>query len=316
MGTIAAGLASSHAFTLLDPDTWDERRAWNRGAYQRRYGVEPPQQPQVEQETPETIRPRYERIRAGLEGLRDELAAMRPDALLVIGDDQDENYNEQNMPQLAIYTGDRVRAVSHGDDGGEYACHAELAQAILEGCVAQGFDLAYSRQFPNGELKSHAHGPPLQILLPERNIPIVPIFVNAIHVPAPEPARCYAFGQAVARVIESRPSNERVAVYASGGLSHFTAGYPWTSYQGPNTHGAICTDFDHSAVELMRQGKASKLAELTSKDLLASGEIELRSWLIMLGAVGDRPATDIVYEPFYSAIMGMAVARWSSSVRA
>ena len=315
MGMIAAGLASSHAFTLLDPETWDERRAGNRGAYKRRYGVEPTQQPQVDQETLETIRPRYQRVRSGLERLRDELARMRPDALLVVGDDQDENYNEQNMPQFAIYTGERIRAVAHGEDGGECACHNELAESILEGCVAQGFDLAYSRQFPNGELKSHAHGPPLHILTPERNIPIVPIFVNAIHMPAPEPPRCYAFGQAIARVIESRPAGEKVAVYASGGLSHFTPGYPWKHYKGPNTHGAICTDFDRSAVDLMRQGKASKLAELTSGDLLANGEIELRSWLIMLGAIGDQPATDIVYEPFYSAIMGMAVGLWKNGAQ-
>ena len=98
MGTIAAGLASSHAFTLLDPETWDERRAGNRGAYKRRYGVEPTQQPQVDQETLETIRPRYQRVRSGLERLRDELARMRPDALLVVGDDHDENYNEQTCP--------------------------------------------------------------------------------------------------------------------------------------------------------------------------------------------------------------------------
>ncbi|HLQ32708.1 MAG TPA: extradiol ring-cleavage dioxygenase [Chloroflexota bacterium] len=312
MGTIAAGLASSHAFTLIDPETWDERRAWNRGSYKKRYGVEPPQQPQVDSETLHSIRPRYQRIRSGLERLRDELAVMRPDALIVIGDDQDENYHEDNMPQFAIYTGDRVRAVAHGEDGGEYACHAELAQAILEGCVAQGFDLAYSRQFPNGELKSHAHGPPLQILTPERDIPIVPLFVNAIHFPAPEPARCHALGQAIARVIKGRPAGERVAIYASGGLSHFTAGYPWKSYSGPYTHGAICTDFDHSIVDLMRQGKASKLAELTSKDLLANGDIEFRSWLILLGALGDRPATEVMYEPFYRAIMGMAVGFWSN----
>src|SRR5712692_4339102 len=89
MGTITAGLASSHAFTLLDPATWDERRAWNRGAYARRYGVEPPMQQQVAEENLDNIRPRYERIRGGLEHLRDELTAMRPQALIVIGDDQD-----------------------------------------------------------------------------------------------------------------------------------------------------------------------------------------------------------------------------------
>jgi aromatic ring-opening dioxygenase catalytic subunit (LigB family) len=194
-------------------------------------------------------------------------------------------------------------------DGREYRCHAELAQALLAGCVRQGFDLAYSCRFPNGELISHAHGPPLRVLTPEADVPIVPLFVNAIHVPAPEPARCYALGQALRRAIDARPAGERVALYASGGLSHFTAGYPWKAYTGPNTHGAICVDFDHRIVEQMRQGRGSELAKLTSEDLLATGDIELRSWIILLGALGDVPA-EVVYEPFYRAIMGMAVGYW------
>jgi len=47
MGRIIAGLASSHANTLVDPKRWDERREHNRVGYKKRYGVEPPIHPKL-----------------------------------------------------------------------------------------------------------------------------------------------------------------------------------------------------------------------------------------------------------------------------
>jgi len=52
-------MASSHAFTLLDPEKWDEVRERNRAGYKRRYGVEPPVQPKVAEESPEENRVRH-----------------------------------------------------------------------------------------------------------------------------------------------------------------------------------------------------------------------------------------------------------------
>jgi hypothetical protein len=312
MAEVVAALASSHAFTFVDPAEWEQGWLRNRAMYAGRYGAEPPIQPEMEAETPEQIRPRYTRLRAGLERARDELQLKRPDALLVIGDDQNENFTEENVPQFAIYTGDTVRAVPHGKRGPEFQCNSALAEGLLKGCVEQGIDLSFARRFPNGELKSHAHCPPLYTLTPNADIPIVPIFVNAIHPPAPEPARCYAFGQAIRRVLDARPAAERVAVYASGGLSHFTAGYPWKYYDGPFTYGAISHEFDARIVDLLRHGRGQQLGQLSGADLLANGEIELRAWIIMMGIIGDIPVSDLVYEPFYRANMAMAVGYWET----
>jgi aromatic ring-opening dioxygenase catalytic subunit (LigB family) len=145
---------------------------------------------------------------------------------------------------------------------------------------------------------------------PEAAIPVVLLFVNAIHVPAPSPARCYRLGQAIREIVESRPGHERVAVYASGGLSHFTAGYPWKAYKGPFSYGSISEEFDRQALELMGRGEAAKLAQLSSQDLLANGDIEMRSWLVLLGMVGSIPMRLLAYEPLYSALMGMTVGYW------
>ena len=60
----------------------------------------------------------------------------------------------------------------------------------------------------------------------------------------------------------------------------------------------------------MADGEARKLADLSSAELLDHGEIELRSWIVLAGAVGAVPAKVLAYEPFYRGLMGMAVAQW------
>ncbi len=148
------------------------------------------------------------------------------------------------------------------------------------------------------------------MVMPEAEIPVVLIFVNAIHVPAPSLARCYGLGRAIKEIVESRPADERVAIYASGGLSHFTAGYPWKHYKGSYGVGSISEEFDRKAVANMSKGDGEKLTQLTSQDLLDNGGIEMRSWITLVGAVGKVPAKVLAYEPFYSGVMGMGVAYW------
>jgi len=311
MGKFVAAMASSHAFAFIEPELWDQRRQRTRNNYKRRYGVEPAEQPQVLEETLEDNQRRYEGIRDGLNYLRQRLDALRLDALIVVGDDQDENFREDNLPQFAIYIGNEVVAADRdGTRGARHPCDAELSRRILERSVEAGIDLAYSKSFPGDALISHAHREPLAYLGVGNRIPIVPVFINAIHVPGPPPARCYRFGQILRDAVEAIPDGKRIALYASGGLSHFTASYPWPFYKGPCTVGSICQDFDRKIVGAMREGRGSELSRLTSQELLDNGEPEFRQWITLLGAIGDHKPEQLVYEPFYRGLLGMAVGYW------
>lgn len=311
MAQIIAAMASSHAYTFLEPKIWDERRAHTRSNYKKRFGVEPPDQPQVAEETLESNQARYQRIRDGLAFLRAKIFSLRPDVLVVLGDDQNENFLENNLPQFAIYLGkDFVAADREGREGHRYRCDADAAWKILEQCVESGIDLASSTEFPKNHLISHAHREPLEYLQLDGAISIVPIFINAIHVPAPTPARCYQFGETLKEVIGLLPSDKRVMVYASGGLSHFSAGYPWRHYNGPCTLGSICQDFDRRLVDSMTKGEGHKLGALSSNDLIQNGEIELRQWITLMGMVGSCKPEMLVYEAFYRGLLGMAVGYW------
>jgi len=317
MGSLVAAMASSHAFAVAPPEKWDELRERNRNVYAQRQNIPvPPPHERLSEENWNDVQTRYGRVRDGLFELKRIIDESKPDALIVIGDDQNENYTSQNVPQFAIYTGaeavffDRLFKQER-----TYRCDAEVARAILDGAVEAGFDLSFSENFPDKRLISHAHAEPLmRILLPNADVPIVPIYVNAIHPPGPTPARCYAFGQMLGDIIRNHLTDQRIAIYASGGLSHFTAGYPWRFYRGPFGYGCISEDFDRKIIQWMSDGKVEEINKLTSKDLLDHGDIEFRSWMILLGAVGPVPAQMLAYEPLYRGLMGMAVAQWPLNV--
>ena len=313
MGSLVAAMASSHAFAVAPPEKWDELRERNRNVYAQRQNIDvPPPHPRMSEESWEDVQTRYARVRNGLLELKRIIEESKPDALIVIGDDQNENYTSQNVPQFAIYTDSEAVFFDRlFKEERTYPCAAEISRTILNSAVEAGFDLSFSESFPDKRLISHAHAEPLmRILLPAADVPIVPIYVNAIHPPGPTPARCFAFGQVLGDIIRNHLSNKRIAIYASGGLSHFTAGYPWRFYRGPFGYGQISEEFDRRILQWMADGKMSKLAGLSSAELMDHGDIELRSWIVLAGAVGEVPAQVLAYEPLYRGLMGMAVAQW------
>lgn len=311
MGKLIAAMASSHAFTFLEPQTWDKRREQARQSYKRRYGTAPADLPEVAAETQEANETRYQKIRSDLNFLRERVQSISPDLLIVLGDDQNENYSESNLPQFAIYLGKQfVAATRDGRVGERFNCDTKAAWQIYEECIEGGIDLASSTSFANDQLISHAHREPLEFLQLGDTVCVLPIFINAINVPAPTPARCYEFGRVLRKSVEKLPNQTRVAVYASGGLSHFSAGFPWKHYQGNAALGSICQDFDRQILGWMENGEGARLAQLTNRDLLAQGEIELRQWITLMGMVGAGKPERLNYEPFYRGIMGMAVGYW------
>ena len=94
--------------------------------------------------------------------------------------------------------------------------HREMAEDILNQLVVeQSFDMAYSEDAELG----HAFAVPFEYVIGKRDIPVIPFFTNVYVPPLPTPQRCAAFGKAIAEIVKGR--KERVAIIASGGMSHF-----------------------------------------------------------------------------------------------
>jgi aromatic ring-opening dioxygenase catalytic subunit (LigB family) len=225
--------------------------------------------------------------------LRSDLKAARPDALIVIANDQFVNFFFNNIPTFFVTLAEEVKG-QFTRHNFRYKNHKELGRAILKAGLERGIDFSFGEYI---ELQ-HTQAVPLYFLLPEPEIPILPIYVNTWVDPLPTPGRCYRLGELIREVAASR--SERLAILATGGLSHFP---------GSPRIGEIDTQFDHKLLEIMREGKGRTLADYSLEQLLQAGDSEFLNWMVVLGTVGDRKAAATFYMPDHVAT-GWGFVSW------
>jgi len=104
----------------------------------------------------------------------------------------------------------------------------------------------------------------------------------------------------------SYPEELRVAVLATGGLSHSI---------GEPTMGEIDEPFDHDCVRLFTAGDEAPLVDFLDTRLLSTGNgaHETRNWVIAHGAAGSRGFELIDYLPVPEVYVGCAFAAWKLS---
>ena len=229
---------------------------------------------------------------AAMRLLGKDLDEAKPDVALVIGNDHMETFFLTSVPTFAILAGERSRA-EFARKNYDLPIHQGFAEDLLDKLVNAGFDMAYSQDAVLG----HAFAAVYEWVIEDRKIPVVPIFVNAYLPPLPTPRRCAELGKVIAKVIADRP--ERVAIIASGGMSHFpgTWKYPKPDFA-----------FDYWAIAQMEKGNHEALLSLTSEQLDLVGNTEMLSWMILFGAMGNLPGELLTYQPTWHH--GHAVMRF------
>ncbi len=229
---------------------------------------------------------------AAMRELGKTLEETRPEAAIVFGSDHLETFFLSSVPTFAIIAGETAHAAFAGREYG-LPIHQGLAEDLLDKLVRTGFDMAYSQDAVMG----HAFAAVFEWVIEGRRIPVVPIFINTYLPPLPSARRCEALGRAVAQVVASRP--ERVAIIASGGMSH----YPGTwKYSQPDY------TFDHWAIAQMERGNHGALLDLTVEQLDEVGNTEMLPWMALFGAIGNQPGELLTYQPTWHH--GHAVMRF------
>ena len=219
---------------------------------------------------------------AAMRRLGDVLDETKPDVIVFLGSDHVETFSPTCVPTFAIIAGSRAIAKFAGRDY-DLPIHREMAEDLLTKLVTDhDFDIAYSEDAELG----HAFAVPFEYIIGKRNIPVIPFFTNVYVPPLPTPKRCAALGRAIAEIIRGR--KERVAIVASGGMSHF----PGTrKYLTPEF------DFDRWLVAEFEAGNTNALLEMTGSQLDEVGNTELLTWAMMFGAIGQRAGQLIDYIP-------------------
>jgi 2,3-dihydroxyphenylpropionate 1,2-dioxygenase len=232
------------------------------------------------------------RVHRAFSRVKARLGALRPDAIAIVAGDHVEAFFLSAVPALAVYVGAEC-AGTFGPYHYRFPIHESLARALVIEGIERGFDLLYTQDAP----LDYAFYVPLHFTMPEPPVPIVPLHVNVYLPPQPTPRRCYEWGQALGAILRTR--SERIVLVASGGMSHF----PGTErYASPDL------DFDRAWLERLANGRGPETMALTSEELDKAGNVELRTWITLLGAVGEARAEVYAYEPSWHH--GNAVVEW------
>ena len=236
-----------------------------------------------------------EQLDADIAAMREigkDIAESKPDLAIVIGSDHLETFFLSSVPTFAVVAGETSHAHFANQDW-RIPVHLPFAESLLEKLMQRGFDMAYSQDAVLG----HSFAAVYEWVIGGSKIPVVPLFVNTYLPPLPTPQRCMALGKAIAEIVAERP--ERVALIASGGLSHYpgTWKYPQPAY-----------DFDYWAIALMERGQLDPLTCLTSEQLDEVGNTEMLPWYFLFGALGNMPGELLTYQPTWHH--GHAVMRF------
>ena len=246
-----------------------------------------------------------------LDRLSAALLAVNPDLAIIIGDDQEELFTPGNNPALAIFYGAEIktsdkygrpglpawmRTVSLGysmDRMHIFPGAPDFASELIVGLADRHVDVAACARVEHSPQSGfgHAFGFVIQRLFDGRAIPVVPILLNTYFPPnVPTAARCHDIGKALREIIETNRSDARVAIIASGGLSHFV----------------VDEELDRRVLEGLKPGNQELLRSIPRREL-NSGSSEILNWVLMAGALGGLRQQWLEYQPIYRTPAGTGV---------
>jgi Catalytic LigB subunit of aromatic ring-opening dioxygenase len=334
MAKIICGIATSHGPMLATPpEMWHLRgnadrinkNHWFRGerlAYPELLEKRTPGF--ADQVTAQAMSAHYEQCQIALDKLAAHFAICQPDLVVILGNDQREVFLEDLTPAFTVFTGEKIQNIPLSAEaieklppgiaiaetghcppqGATYEGAAAYANALVESLVAQEFDIATSEFLPSKAGRQHgiphAFGYVYRRIMRDCPPPSIPVFINVgVGLNRPTAKRCLNLGHALKLSIDAMPANLKVAVIASGGLTHF------------------CIDeaLDQTVLQALQHRDEAALAAIPEA-LFAGNTSEIKSWLPLAAIMNDaRLEMQLVdYVPCYRTEAGtgnaMGFAIW------
>jgi len=292
-----------------------------------------------------------DRMAAAVSAITAYLDASRPDVIVAFLDDHFENHYRNLMPTFSVGVAEKHAGPADYwlealriERKQDIPCDEAMAEFILGRLVRDGFDAARmgSIEYGNNLMV------PLELIRPQHDIPLIPVFTNVFSPPLPTMSRVYAFGESVRAAVEAAPGGKRVAFLATGGLSHWppiwipsspasdaflqrmkrfqTEGRPvliedpklltdLAAYEiemaRTSTRPLVNAEWDRKFLDALARGDSDHVRSLTYEEIeteAGHGGHEVLNWAAMMGAMGGRPARVLNYEPVIEWICGMGFA--------
>jgi protocatechuate 4,5-dioxygenase beta chain len=238
----------------------------------------------------------------GYKPVHEWLGRVQPDVAVVIYNDHGLNFFLDKMPTFAIGAAPQY---DNADEGWglqvvpPFRGCPEFSWHMIESLVDDEFDITSCQEM----LVDHGFTVAMSLLWPDKTgrglVRTVPISVNTVQHPLPTPARCYKFGKAIGRAIETSSDDLRVVVAGTGGLSHQLDG---------KRAGFLNKEFDLMCMEkILNDPEALTRYSITDLVRLSGAQgVEVIQWLVMRGALTGKVSK--LHSRYHGAISNTAAA--------
>jgi protocatechuate 4,5-dioxygenase, beta chain len=214
----------------------------------------------------------------GFPPIREWLAEKKPDVVVMFYNDHGLNFFLDKMPTFAVGAATQY---NNADEGWgiptlpPFAGEIDLSWQIINTLIDKEFDVVTCQEM----LVDHACTLPLKLFWPDEcPVTIVPVCINTVQFPLPKASRVYAMGKAVGQAIQAWDSDKKVAVIASGGLSHQLEGQ-----RAGHINKKFDLQFMESLVSNPEWATQFSIHELVEKT--GTQGVELLMWLAMRAAL-------------------------------
>jgi len=230
-----------------------------------------------------TREPYWQPLFAGYEPAKKWIAQEKPDVVILVYNDHASAFSLEVIPTFALGCAAEFPPADEGWGPRNVPVvkgHPELAWHIAQSVILDEFDLT----IVNNMAVDHGLTVPLSLMFgqpQEWPCKVIPLVVNVVQYPPPTGNRCFNFGKAIRRAVESFAPDLKVVIFGTGGMSH--------QLQGPRA-GLINREFDTRFLDDLTAdpGRLAKLPHIDYVREAGSEGIEMVMWLIMRGALDEK----------------------------
>jgi 3-O-methylgallate 3,4-dioxygenase len=286
MAQIVLGLGSSHGPTIRTrPENWS--RLGQKDMEDPRFDFESElrnAKPDMPAEvTIEKMRERSAALDRGIAALGTVLNDAAPDVVIMLSNLHGD-IPDGHQQIFGVFVGDVLPATSRASIP---PTDRELATYLHAELNEEGFDVAACDDFGGASGIGDSYTFLYEVYAPKKTTPMVPFMISRYLPNQTSPKRAYALGRAMRKVLDGWDSNKRVAVMASGGLSHQI----------------LDEELDRTVVKALQERDADTLCSIPRERLnRGPGTPEILNWITLSAIMQETPMTLIDYVPCYRSL--------------
>lgn len=250
-----------------------------------------PHVPLITAEPDAPAKDKVARVRSAFAAVVERVRALEVDTVINIGADHYGLFGPHCVPQCLIAIGDLEgpAEVWLRVEKRHLPANEKLARHIMSHGHEAGVDWAFATSFT----VDHATMVPYHLAVEPAGaeIRVIPIYLNEAVEPFIPSRRALQIGRQIRAAVESWPGRERVAVFGTGGISHWV---------GTAEMGRVNEQFDQNIMAMVESGDVEGMIALSDEEILATagnGALEIKSWICAIGAVETNTPRVIAYEP-------------------